>query len=335
MKVLLCGLGSMGSNHLRVLMSLNQEFDVVGVVDANPKRLADAKSLHGVTGFTNISEAVETTKPEAVVVVTPTETHFEICKEILEKGIALFVEKPITKNVKQGLELARLADSKKIPFMVGHIERFNPAVVAVRELIRRGDVGDLISVSVKRVGGNPRDVKGAGDVLGDLAVHDIDIVSWLTGQTPKLLDCVGHKSQAIDSASMLFSCGATTVDMHVNWVTPVKIRQIQVTGTKGFIEVNLITQQVVWTKQNPVLIDFSTEKSQFFFDEYLLSFAAPDKIEVGILKREPLREEMRAFWKSVTTGAPMPVTAHEAVQALDLALQARAKVEKQLASSQS
>lgn len=330
MRVLLCGLGKMGSNHLRVLLNLSQEYQVVGVVDASEARLAEAKSQHGIEGYTNLTDALEKSKPEAVVVVTPTETHFEICKEVLEKRIPLFVEKPIAKNVKQGLELARLAETNNVPLMVGHIERFNPAVVAVRELIRRGDVGELITVSVKRVGGSPKDVKGAGDVLVDLAVHDIDIVGWLTGQTPKLLDSVGHKTQAIDSASMLFSCGAATVDMHVNWVTPVKIRQIQVTGTKGFIEVNLITQQVLWTKQNPVLIEFSPEKSQFFFDEYLLSFAAPDKIELGILKREPLREELRAFWKALTTGSPMPVTAQEAVQALDLALQARQRVEQQL-----
>lgn len=320
----------MGSNHLRVLLGLPKEYQVVGVVDLNKNNLNDVHKAHGIQGYQDLDVALKETKPEAMILATPTLTHYEACKTIFQHKIPLLIEKPITKTVDQAWELEKLARENRIPFMVGHVERFNPAVVAVRELLKREELGELISISVKRVGGSPRDRSGAGDVLVDLAVHDIDIVYWLTGQKPKLLECIGHKTDLVDSATMLFQYGSVSVDMHVNWVTPVKIRQIQITGTKGFLDVNLITQQVQWTKKNPVLLDPNLGQSQFFFDEYLLSFAAPDRVEVGILRREPLREELRAFHQAILTNAEMPVTAADAIEALDLATQARETIEKRL-----
>lgn len=328
MKVLLCGLGNMGSNHLRVLTSLTKEYELAAVVDLNKTKLDDAKKNHGVVAYTDLKQALDETKPEAAIVACPTAAHYEPCVEILNRKIPLLVEKPITKTLEQSADLEKLAAANKTPFMVGHIERFNPAIVAVRELLKRGELGDLISISIKRVGGSPRDRLGAGDVLVDLAVHDIDIIHWLTGEKPKLLEGVGHVNEVVDSATMLFQCGQTHVDIHVNWVTPVKIRQVQLTGTKGFVDVNLITQQVHWTKQNPVLLNPNVGQSNFFFDEYLLSFATPDRIELGIARREPLREELRAFHHAVQNKTEVPVTAKDAILALDLASQARQQIEK-------
>jgi UDP-N-acetylglucosamine 3-dehydrogenase len=332
MKTLLCGLGNMGSNHLRVLSELTNEYQVIGVVDISASHLQDAERRYGVKGFDKLGIALEQTKPEAVIVATPTSTHFEYCKEILTRAIPLFVEKPITKTAEEALELERLAEKNNVPFMVGHVERFNPAVVAMRELIKRGELGELVSISVKRVGGTPRDIKGAGDVLVDLAVHDIDLIYWLTDKEPELLECMGHKAAAVDSASMLFKCGSIAVDIQTNWVTPVKIRQIQVTGTKGFLEANLITQQVHWTKQNPALVDPSLEESGFFFDRYLLSFATPDRIELGISRREPLREELKSFHHAVQNKTEMPVNSRDARRALALAANARQRIQQRLES---
>lgn len=329
MKTLLCGFGNMGSNHLRVLTELSKEYEVVGVVDVNPSNLEEAKKRYGVKGYEDLKSALQKTNPEAAIVATPTSTHFEYCQEILSRGIPLLVEKPVTKTVKEALLLEEIAQEKRVPYMVGHIERFNPAVVAIRELLKRGELGELITISVKRVGGSPRDINGAGDVLVDLAVHDIDLIYWLTQKKPQLLKCVGHKGKAVDSASMLFKYETVTVDIHTNWVTPVKIRQIQVTGTKGFLDANLITQQVHWTKQNPVLLDPELERSGFFFDRYLLSFATPDRIELGISRREPLREELKSFYHAVQNKYEVPVTPQDARQALALAIEAREGVETQ------
>ncbi|MCA9580254.1 MAG: Gfo/Idh/MocA family oxidoreductase [Myxococcales bacterium] len=330
MRVILVGLGVMGVNHLRVLRSLPELCTVAGVVEPNGERHGLAQVGGSCAVYSSVGQAIAEATPDAFVVASPTSTHFLVGREILEAGIPLLLEKPIAQSAAEGRALQELAEKRAVPLMVGHIERFNPAVVAARHIVREGQVGDILNVSARRVGGTPRDIGKAGDVLVDLAVHDIDIATWLVGP-PTLRGALGQRNDlgSVNSASMLFQAGGATVDIHVNWVTPVKIREIQVTGTQGYLHVNLITQKIAFTRQNPLLTS-SKSNEGFYYDEYVASFATPDRIDVGIRNREPLQEELKAFLKALAAKHEMPVSAAVGVAALDLAEQARRAVEDRI-----
>jgi len=328
MKAILCGLGNMGTHHFRVLRE-TPGVEVTSVVDPDPSRAERLFQKFGQKDckhFTDLEQALAAGRPDVVFVVAPTAFHFELCKQVLERGIPLFVEKPIARTSVEGEALCKLALVRQVPFMVGHIERFNPAVAKAHELIRAGDLGEVISISTKRVGGTPRDIRGASDVLIDLAVHDIDIVHWLLGAAPALVGCSGHYGRAIDSATLLLQVGAAAVDMQVNWVTPVKIRELQITGTKAHLEVNLITQKLIWTNQNPELTGYNPNK-ELPFDQFVTVFGSPDRFEISSPPQEPLKAEILAFVSAVQNRQFVPVSAVDGLTALKVAEQARSQVE--------
>jgi UDP-N-acetylglucosamine 3-dehydrogenase len=327
-RILLCGAGNMGRNHLRVLGTLS-ECSVAGVVEPNER----GQLLEGVSVYATLEQALEVEIPAAVVIATPTRTHYDLAHTLLVHRIPFLVEKPVAGTVTEGRALQERAARACVACMVGHIERFNPAVVAIRHLIRDGQLGDIVNIATRRVGGTPLDAQKAGDVLIDLAVHDIDIAQWLVGPI-ELRGVTGHRSPLIDSASMLFTAGEVTIDIHVNWITPIKIRSLSVTGTQGHIEANLITQQVTLTRKNPVLTAREPSGSRFF-DDYLQSFAIPDQINIGIRAREPLREELRAFIAALGDADPvgaMPIPLAAGVSALGLAEAARTELSAKVAA---
>lgn len=329
MKLLLCGLGNMGSNHLRVLSELKEYGRLAGVVDANIARTRAVAASHRVRVFATVAEAIAHDSFDAAIVATTTASHEKVAMPLIKKGIPLLVEKPLARNTRQAENLMKASARHGTPLMVGHVERFNPAVVATRQLIRARALGEIISVNVRRVGGTPRDVLGAGDVLVDLAVHDIDITAWLLGDVPRFAGALGHRGKkVIDSATLLFQCRGAAVDLHMNWVTPAKIRAMTVTGTKGYLEANLMTQQVFVSRQDPLLTSRRQQRVNFF-EAYANSFSAPNRTEIGITKQEPLKAELTAFLQAVAAGRKMPITAEEGYRALALAEEARRMVEKQ------
>lgn len=319
-RVLLCGAGNMGRNHLRVLGTL-PECEVAGVVEPDPKA---ASAVTEAPVYDSLARALDSARPDAVVLATPTQSHHALAQTLIDRRIPFLVEKPVATSVADGAAMAERAGREGVPCMVGHVERFNPAVVAIRRLVQDGQLGQIVHVGARRVGGTPQDARKAGDVLIDLAVHDIDIAQWLLGPL-ELKGSIGRHLQHVDCATMLFVAGDITVDIHVNWITPVKIRSLTVTGTEAHLEANLITQQVTLTRKNPVLASGEPSGNRFF-DDYLLSFAVPDQIQVGILKREPLREELRAFVAALHEADPasaMPIPLEQGVSALGLAERAR------------
>lgn len=333
MKVILSGLGNMGKNHLRNLHELSDLCTLNAIVDKDEEKLNIIKNNYpNLKIFTNLDKALDEIEPDAVIIATPTSTHFDSGIKVLERGIPLLMEKPIASTTELAQKLINEANKKNTPFMIGHVERFNPAVVSAFQILSKKELGDVVSISTRRVGGMPRDINAAGNVLVDLAVHDIDIVSWLLNTKVKLITALGRKKNSIDSAILLGRANDTTVDIHVNWITPAKERMIKVTGTKGLLQINLISQQVLWVKQNPLLLTDESNSElkphNTYFTDYIKSFSQPDQIEIGIQKREPLKEELRAFLTSVASkSTEMPISAQDGFNALSFAESARKIVE--------
>jgi UDP-N-acetylglucosamine 3-dehydrogenase len=196
--------------------------------------------------------------------------------------------------------------------MVGHVERFNPAIIKLKELIKRRRFGKIINLLTMRVGINPPSILDS-DVALDLAVHDIDVFNYLLNRYPTTSKIVKNKifkTNIADSASILLEYENIVGMIQTNWLTPVKIRKLYVTGTDGFAEVDFINQEIVVYNKH-----LKTRRDGDFF-EFVSLHAFPKK-EVYISKKEPLREELRFFLQAVRgEKKTSPVHALEALKIL-------------------
>jgi predicted dehydrogenase len=329
---LIVGYGNMGTKHARVLRELGGAAAIWGIVDPSEDRRRRAQVDNDCPSFDSLAAALEVKEgPACATIAASTPLHFGLTQRLLERRIPTLVEKPIASTAAQGQELVELSRRMNTVLTVGHVERFNPAAVVARKIVLEKLIGDTIQLCFRRVGGSPADpATTLGDVLVDLAVHDYDLARFITGDRLEVVEALGHHERGrLDSALVLgrLSNGAS-MQLQVNWRTPVKIRRIELTGTTGYAEVNLITQQVVLYRQNPLLTQSSINPdATSYFDNYLLSFASPDRVELGIERREPLREELTAFWRAVSQHESSPVPAEDAVTAVQLTEATRARLD--------
>jgi predicted dehydrogenase len=326
---LIVGFGNMGAKHARVLRELGGPGALFGVVDPAPERRRRASEDYGCAAFESIAAALAdgAKRPACAVVAAPTPLHAALGRELLAARVPTLMEKPIAASAAEGQALVELAAASGTALTVGHVERFNPAVVAARKLVADRVIGDTLQICFRRVGGSPLDAYALQDVLSDLAVHDFDLAQYISGGALHLVEALGHEEQGrFDSALVLgrLSTGAAML-LQVNWRTPVKIRRIELTGTRGYVEINLITQEVTLYRQNPLLAadDAISPEALAQYADYLKSFASPDRVELGINRLEPLQEQLRAFWRALATGAAAPVPGPAAVDAVRLTEEAR------------
>lgn len=208
----------------------------------------------------------------------------------MERGIHCLLEKPIASTVAEATKLIKLAKEKSVVFSVGHIERYNPVIQKLKELIDSGNIGNISSVVCKRVGGFPAK-EPKTDVIIDLAVHDIDIINHLLGKYPKEVFSHGSRTlhtNKIDAAKILLDYGDASGFVHASWVTPVKIRTVAVTGTKGYVEANYITQQLTHYEQN-------MKRVKSGFESFVKNLGEPKKHVIDVKFTEPLGVELRTF----------------------------------------
>ena len=201
-KTAVIGVGNMGKNHARVYKEISS---LTAVVDTNPNRGIQMADEFDVKWYKTVKELIKKEKIDALSIVVPTSKHSSIAKITLANKIPTLIEKPIAPTVKQGTELINLAKKFKTFLMVGHIERFNPAVVKVKGLIEKGKLGDIVSLLAIRVGVIPP-AFFPSDVVIDLSIHDIDVFNFLLDQFPKKVTVGKNKifNQNIsDSAALL------------------------------------------------------------------------------------------------------------------------------------
>ncbi len=322
----------MGVKHARVLRELGGAHAIWGVVDPSPERQQRAQLDNGnCRAFASVEEALAAdARPACATIAAPTPLHHILATRLLEQRIPTLIEKPIAATAALGRALLEQAARQRTILMVGHVERFNPAVVAARRIVAQKLIGETIQICFRRVGGAPATADNMlHDVLVDLAVHDFDLACFITGGTLEIVDALGHSEAGrLDGALVLgqLSTGAAT-QMQVNWRTPVKIRRLELTGSEGYAEINLITQEVVLYRQNPILTARTiSPDTTSYFDSYLMSFASPDRVQLGIERREPLQEEMAAFWRAIARGETLPISPEEAVAAVQLVENARARL---------
>jgi UDP-N-acetylglucosamine 3-dehydrogenase len=310
------GAGNMGKNHVRVYSELPQaELAAIADPDAKAKKLA---GRFGCRYYADYREMLEKEGVEAVSIATPTTSHYEVAKSCLESGVHLLVEKPLAESVERAEKIVELAERAGVVLAVGHIERHNPVVKKLKEIVKKGVLGDINTVISKRVGIFPPQIKDA-NVYIDLAVHDIDVFNYLFSRIPER---VFSKSGRVltedreDQAIILLDYGSATCITQVNWITPVKIRNLAITGNKGYAELDFINQELK-------VYESVINKSYDSFGEFVIKFGSPKMRNIDVEKAEPLKLELLDFLECVERGGEPLVKGEDGVTALKIALLAQ------------
>jgi UDP-N-acetylglucosamine 3-dehydrogenase len=297
LRVGVIGVGVMGSNHARVFAGLPGA-ELVGVADPD-RRQADfvARTL-GCKAVGEVAELLDL-NVDAVTIAAPTHLHHGIALACIARGVHVMVEKPISSTVEEGREIIEAAARANVTLMVGHVERFNPAVETIKEAIKNEDI---LSIAITRVGPFPPRMSNVGVVI-DLAVHDIDLIRWFTESEivevqPQLSSAVAERE---DIALLQFrTASGVLAHINTNWLTPFKARNVTVATRGKYLMADLLTRQV-------------TECFGFQPD------GSYSMRHLSVGHAEPLRSELLAFLRAVRTGAPPAVTGEEGVASLEIA----------------
>ena len=316
-RVAVIGLGNMGKHHARNYAAISG-VELVAVCDVNTELSSTTAAKFSCKAYSNYKEMLESERLDAVSIVVPTSLHTEVARAAMEKGIHVLIEKPIAASVSEAQEIIALAKEKRVVLQVGHIERFNPAVQKLKQIIEEGRLGEVSSIIARRVGSVPERIKDTNVVI-DLAVHDIDIINYLYEGTPD--EILSNTGQALvnkrnDYAEIFLKYGTRSGFVQVNWITPIKIRNLSVTGSKGYAELNYITQELVIYESN------YTREMIDEFNDYVIKFGIPNKTQVGIENCEPLLLELQHFVECVKFGLKPLVHGQIGLDALKTALQA-------------
>lgn len=314
------GVGSIGRHHARILGS-SPLSDLVAVVDGNEAEGQSVAETVGTTYLRTVDELLDLEEVEAATIAVNTEAHEAVAAQLIEAGIPVLIEKPIAPDAPAAKRLINLAETKGVLLAVGHIERFNPAIRLARSLVREGALGQIISLTSRRLGPVPP-TRQTTDVVIDLAVHDLDLVAYLLGGTPRIVHAKGGKtarSRYEDWADITLVDDEASCFVQVSWTVPIKIRRIEITGTEGYIEVHNINQTVDFFEA----IDWRDAGD---FNEFVERFGEPRKRRYSVEPEEPLKLELDSFLSSVLTGEPPEVPGSVGLAALELALEARDRV---------
>lgn len=313
-KAAVVGIGNMGHNHARTYFHLDNA-DLVAACDIDKKRVEEIAKEYKTKAFYDYRQMLDSLPDiDLVSIVVPTKFHKEIACFFLEKNINVLLEKPIADTLDAAKKIISTAKKSNAMFTVGHIERFNPAVIKLKEIIEKDKLGKVLSIIARRVGVFPPNVKDT-NVFLDLAVHDIDIINFLLNEKP--IKTYKHSSkfhtETNDDAGELFLLYKNSAALiQVNWVTPVKIRSLSVTGTKGYAELDYVSQKLIIHKAK-------VKKRTDVYSEFL-KFSKPTPFFIKIQKEEPLKLEIRSFIECINNNLPPLVSTEDALEALKISL---------------
>lgn len=272
------GAGAMGQHHLRIYNEM-KDVELVGICDTDRNRAEFMAKSYETTPYFNHNELLNQ-ELDAVSVVVPTTLHTRVALDVINSGTHLLVEKPIADTLENADAMINAAHDAKVKLMVGHVERFNPAVLKLKEIIDSGMLGKIVSISSRRVGPfNPR-IRDVGIIM-DLGVHDIDVISFLYSREIKEVYAIaGNDIHSFeDHASILLRCKDNLSGMiETNWLTPHKTRTLTAIGLKGVAYLDYIKQTV-----------------ELHDDTWIRSA----KVE----PREPLKNELEYFIKTISNGS--------------------------------
>lgn len=314
-RVAVIGVGNMGRNHARVYWEM-PNVELVGVADPDPQAAAVVARRYGTRAYTDYERLIDEQAPEVATIAVPTVDHLEVALKAIARGVHVLIEKPIALTVDEGREIIAAAERAGVQLMVGHIERFNPAVTALKARLAAGELGRVFQIDARRQGPFPARVRDVGVVI-DLAVHDLDVMRYVSGSEVVRVYAETERrihSTREDLLTGLVRLGDGTVGtLTINWLTPTKIRELYVTGEGGMFRVDYITQDLYFYEN-------ATANGEGWEPLRMLRGVSEGRmIRYVVPKREPLWAEIDAFLAAVRGEAPVAVTGADGLKALELA----------------
>ena len=297
MNYAIIGLGYWGKNYYRILNS-NDKINLSAVVDSNQNINLD----EGIQHFPDLEHLLNSEiNIEAAIVATPTNTHYEITKKLLNNGINVLVEKPLSTKSNEASELINLADEKNLVLLVDHTFLYNEAINFAIKSIQDGEIGSLLHINFERTNLGP--IRSDVSCLWDLTTHDVSILNAITPNEPTQIRASSFntsQTEAFDMVNVSLNYENNLfVTMFSSWLHPEKTRKIKIVGDKKMIvfdDLNFNEPIKIYDKKFDQIYDkeISQNNNNSFF-----SFSIGDVVSPFIQNSEPLQQVVKHFMSSI------------------------------------
>lgn len=298
------GVGHLGKYHARICAE-SPAIELVGVVDADASTAAEVAALYDVPAYTSVEDVIP--HITAAHVVVPTDAHFTVTSQLLEAGVHVLLEKPMTSTVEEADTLLRLATQKDKVLQVGHVERFNPAIVGIKKVLK-----NPIFIEVHRLSPfNPRGTEVS--VVLDLMIHDLDIILHLVDGTVEQIDAVGVPvlTDKVDIANVRLSfSNGCVANVTASRVSAERMRKIRFFQSDAYISLDYVAQNAKIFRRDGWQIH----------DE-----------EINFAGEQPLQSEIQSFVACIQNGERPQVSGEDGRNALDVAQRVNSAIEAHLA----
>jgi len=332
LKVAVIGVGHLGKEHARVFTGL-PSVELVGVVDVQRKQAEKIAQRYNTQWYDNYRDVIG--KVSAVSIAVPTKSHYAIAKDFLTHGVHVLVEKPMTGTISEAKELINLSKEKGLVLQAGYIERFNPVIVAMRNLSTNPRFIECHRLS-------PFTFRSADiGVVLDLMIHDIDIILNMTGSKVKKVDAIGVNvigdKEDIANARIQFQNGCVA-NITASRVSVQPMRKVRLFSEDSYISIDYQKKEALIYKKSPKLTLSALNISEMDISTIadLKSYVFGDLLKVEYIKMdyyEPLKKELESFVTCILEGREPEVSGEEGLKAIEVANDILREIEKNLAQS--
>ena len=294
----LLGLGMIGRHHARLLQGM-PGVRFAGAVDPGGDRFGavhDRSLVHG-----SIDELLAAGVPDFAVVAVPTDEHLPVVERLAAAGVHLLVEKPLAASADEARAIIDAVRAAGVHAAVGHVERFNPALLELRRRVGAGQLGEVFLVATERVGPFPDRVRDVG-VVKDLATHDLDLVGWLSNSRVESVAALTAHKMGREHEDLVVVNGRVASGLvfsaTVDWLTPTKTRRTRILGERGMLLADTLTADLTFFANGDVTSEWGAAQA-------LKGVSEGDATRYALSRREPLLVELEAF-SALLRGEPGP-----------------------------
>jgi UDP-N-acetylglucosamine 3-dehydrogenase len=289
-----------GRHHARLLQA-SPRVAFAGAVDPGGDRFAAVRD--DALLFADLGALLSAGTPDFAIVAVPTDEHVTAVSRLVAEGIHVLVEKPLAATAADGRVLMDACEAAGVHAAVGHVERFNPALLELRRRTKEGQLGQVFLVATERIGPFPDRVRDVG-VVKDLATHDLDLVRWLGGAPVERVSAETQHRMGREHEDLVLATGrlenAISFNCVVDWLSPTKVRQTRVLGERGMLVADTLTADLTFYKNGDVASEWQDTQS-------LRGVSEGDMTRYALARREPLLVELEAFCDLLGGDADAPV----------------------------
>lgn len=300
LRAAILGLGMIGRHHARILQSL-EGVELVAAVDPAGDRHGAVRDP--VPVLASVDELLAAGPLEMAVIALPTEEHLPAALQLAAAGVHLLIEKPLAASSAAGEQIIAACERAGVRACVGHVERFNPALLALRDRLSAGQLGEVFLVATERLGPFPDRIRDVG-VVKDLATHDLDLVSWIAGAPIASLAAQTAHRTGRPHEDLVLVTGRLTSDIPFNaivdWLTPTKTRRTRVLGDRGMLVAETVTADLTFYENGRVTSAWDSSQA-------LRGVSEGDATRYALARTEPLRAELETFRDLAAGDADAPV----------------------------